>query len=383
MKSDESSISPYRTRLRRLASGLALLAASGLATLIALGLAGQAIRDRSVATALMMYIPLMPVGLAAVALDLSCRGRSLPWKRFGLTLVGCVAIGWSATCLIGTGAASERRAGDEEITVLHWNVLWGGGPFRGPMTWKSQRSAIVGRSPDLVVLSEAPPPDWLTQLTAELGEDATYVGTFHEPGSPYWYRMAVCSRWPLRLEEKISLPGGSAMSVTAKFRGRSLRILVVDGASSPWKSRLPFLHALNEVCRKATAKKRPYDMILGDFNTPSRSIGFDELVAQGYRLAGWSSTGWRATFPSWFPVYDIDHIWLSPGLRIVVCRFFSGPWSDHRGQVVGILIGAPRASETGDAVRLNRSASDPAGPRLDGPGPTSSGPASSSEAGNP
>ena len=91
-------------------------------------------------------------------------------------------------------------------------------------------------------------------------------------------------------------------------------------------------------------------MIVGDFNTPSRSLGFDELVAEGYRLAGWSSAGWRATFPSWLPVYDIDHIWIAPRSRIGSCEFFNGPWTDHRGQVVRVLIGAFRTLAIGDVT---------------------------------
>ena len=182
------------------------------------------IRDRSVATGLMMFIPLMPLGLAALLLDLFRRGRSLLRVRFGLAILGGVAIGWSAISMMGRGAASEGRVGDQEIALLHWNVQWGGGLFRGPVAWKAQRSAIVDRLPDLVVLSEAPPDDWLRQLTVDLGADTSYVGIFHGPRSPYWYRMAVCSRWPLRLEEKIPLPDGSAMSVTAEVRGRRLRL---------------------------------------------------------------------------------------------------------------------------------------------------------------
>ena len=113
--------------------------------------------------------------------------------------------------------------------------------------------------------------------------------------------------------ETIPLPRGMAMSVTAEVRGRSLRLLVVNGESSPLQSRLPFLQAIAEACKEASALGRPYDFVVGDFNTPSRSIGFDELAAQGYRLAGRSSSGWRATFPAWLPVYDIDHVWLGRG----------------------------------------------------------------------
>jgi endonuclease/exonuclease/phosphatase family metal-dependent hydrolase len=58
------------------------------------------------------------------------------------------------------------------------------------------------------------------------------------------------------------------------------------------------------------------------------------LAAQGYALASRSSSGWRGTFPAWLPVYDIDHVWLRPGLIVQSCTLFNGPVSDHRGQIV-------------------------------------------------
>jgi endonuclease/exonuclease/phosphatase family metal-dependent hydrolase len=326
---------PPRRRLTKLLTGIV---AYGSAGLIGAGLTGQAIRDGSVGTALMMYIPLLPVGMAAVAFDLACKGRSFPRLRFGLTIAGLVAIAWSAYAMIGSGISEPPGTGDQEISVLHWNVQWGGGLFRGPRTWTAQRDAIVRMRPDLVVLSEAPPGDWLDRLVGDLGPGAAYVGIHHDPRSPYWYRMAVCSRWPIRLDERLRLPGGAGMSVIAEIRGRPLRLLVVDGLSSPFRSRGPFLRAIADACREADASGKPVDLILGDFNTPSRSLGFDGLESLGYRLAGRSARGWRGTFPSWLPVYDIDHVWLGRGLRVGTCTFFNGPHTDHRGQVVRVLM---------------------------------------------
>ncbi len=337
--SDDSATEPRRSRARRLAVALGRVAAFGIAALIAVGLLGQAVRDRSIATALMMYIPLMPMGLAALVIDLSFRGRSLRRPRFGLTILAGVAVGWSAIAMIGTGASSERRGIGDELALLHWNVQWGGGLFRGPVAWKALRSAMVNRHPDLIVLSEAPPDDWLEQLTGDLGAGVTHVGIFHDPKSPYWYRMVVCSRWPIRLEGRETLPGGVAMSVAAEVRGRDYRLLVVDGVSSPLRSRLPFLRAIAEACRKATDEGRPYDFVVGDFNTPSRSLGFDAMKDQGYRLASDSTLGWRGTFPAWLPAYDIDHILIGPRLRVRSCSLFNGPWTDHRGQIARVQTG--------------------------------------------
>src|SRR6185437_12278102 len=104
------------------------------------------------------------------------------------------------------------------------------------------------------------------------------------------------------------------------------------------RSRLPFLRGLADACREAEAEGRPFDLVVGDFNTPSRSLGFDSLEALGYRLAGRSARGWRGTFPSWLPVYDIDHVWLGAGVSLGSCAFFNGPYADHRGQLVRVHL---------------------------------------------
>ncbi len=313
------------------------LAAFGLALLILAGGLGQALRDRSTATALLMYIPLPLLAGSALALDAAWRGRSLIGPRFALTALALVASAWSAWWLIGSGQERPAAAGEREISVLHWNVQWGGGFFRGPRTWTAQRAAIVAKHPDLVILSEAPPDDWLAQLVSDLGPGSSLVSIHHDPRSSYWYGLAVISRRLLRQEPAPSLPNGSAFSVVAEVDGRDLRLLVVDGISTPTRSRLPFLAAIADSCRQAREQGRPYDLVLGDFNTPSRSLGFDELEGLGYTLAGRSAAGWRATFPAWLPVYDIDHVWLAPELTLASCSFFNGSHTDQRGQFVRIL----------------------------------------------
>ena len=85
--------------------------------------------------------------------------------------------------MTGSGNTSQPR-GDREVSVLHWNVQWGGGLFRGPVTWAAQRATMVRMKPDLIVLSEAPPCDWLDRLVADLGPGASYVGVQHDPRHP-------------------------------------------------------------------------------------------------------------------------------------------------------------------------------------------------------
>ena len=315
----------------------------GLAAVIIAGVAGQMIRDRSPAMAILMYLPLLPASLAALVVDVARRGRALGRGRFLLALLGILGGTWSVAQMLGSGTIGKYGPADTEVTLLHWNVLWGGGPFRSERTWAAQRAEIMERAPDIIILSEIPPASWLEQLLDEIGPGANVVGIEHDRRSPYWFRLGVCSRWPLQVEKRMSLPDGVAMSVTVEVRGRAMRLLVVDGKSNPFRSRLPFLAAIAELCREAGAAGRPFDAVAGDFNTPSRSIGFDWLTAMGYNLASRSAAGWRGTFPSWLPIYDIDHVWLRPGLRMRSCTLFSGPASDHRGQFVSLLLAAPKA----------------------------------------
>ena len=323
---------------RRLIRVVSRVVPSGLVAVIIAGLAGQMIRDRSVAFAILMYLPVLPVGVAAVAIDLARKGRALPRVRFGLTLLGVIGGTWVVVPMIGSGAIGDYEGTDTEVTLLQWNVLWGGGPFRSQRTWAAQRAEIMKRDPDILIMSELPPAEWLEQLAQDIGPGANVVGIEHDPRSRYWFRLGICSRWPIRLEKRVPLPGGVAIFVTCEVRGRAVRLLAVDGKSNPFQSRLPFLGAIAEICRAAAEEGRPFDAVAGDFNTPSRSIGFDRLTALGYALASRSAAGWRGSFPAWLPIYDIDHVWLRPGLRMRSCTLFAGPASDHRGQFVSVLL---------------------------------------------
>ena len=96
------------------------------------------------------------------------------------------------------------------------------------------------------------------------------------------------------------------------------------------------LHDIADICAVASKSQgSAIDVVVGDFNCVSRSRGFDEIrdAGAGYALASETTLGWRATWPSWFPIYDIDHILVRRGIRILSCDLFSRFASDHRGQI--------------------------------------------------
>jgi endonuclease/exonuclease/phosphatase (EEP) superfamily protein YafD len=182
-------------------------------------------------------------------------------------------------------------------------------------------------------LSEAPGGHWLDQLVDEMGPGANRVEIENEPGASAWYRMVVVSKGALRLVRLEKFTDGDGMVVEAEVRGRKVRLFVVDARSNPLLPRTPRLFDIAKVCRRFQDAGEPIDVIVGDFNTVSRSLGFDTIEAQGYALASRSTRGWRGTFPAPLPVYDIDHIWVRTGLPVVESHLFTNFASDHRGQV--------------------------------------------------
>ena len=310
------------------------LTALGLSAMLASALVGQAVRDRSAALALLLYLPVLPLGLVALAFDLACRGRAWPRPRFALGVLGAVGLVAGLLPMVGLGAGRTSGPG-EPVTVVQWNVQWGGGKARSPATWAAQRAAIVARRADLVLLSEAPPDDWLERLAADFGPDGRFVRLGNAPGDPYWFRLAVVARGPVTVERRLTVPAGAGVVVSAGVRGSNWRITLVDGRSDPRVWRTPFLRALADACGEASDAGRPFDLVAGDFNCVGRSLGFDDFRARGFRPASASTVGWRGTFPSVLPLYDIDHVWAGPG--VVACDLFRGPHTDHRGQVARVV----------------------------------------------
>jgi endonuclease/exonuclease/phosphatase (EEP) superfamily protein YafD len=319
-------------RMSRLRQSARLVVASGLVLTIVLGSLGQIVRDRSVALALLLYLPLVLFGLAAVGFDAICRGRALPRGRFALGAIGLIGTIGGAWPMVGLGPLAT--VGDaQSISVLHWNVLWGGGKDRKPAKWAAIRSEILRQGADLVVLSEAPPDDWLNLLVGEMGPGATRVQVENGPEDAYWFKLAVFSKGPLRLVRPEPIADGAGMVVEAEVRGRLARLLVVDARSNPLLAREPRLLDVADACRRARESGEPFDVVLGDFNTPSRCLGFDAIEAEGYALAARSCRGWRGTFPAVLPIYDIDHIFINRDDPLLECRLFTNFASDHRGQV--------------------------------------------------
>lgn len=347
------------TKIRHLFRLLGTLLSITTVLFILLGITGQIIRDRTVEWGLLMYIPLLPLGLWAILLDLLYVGHSLPKFRFGLTLIGVSIVIGASLSMIGLEGFQIPATPGTQVSLLHWNVRWGG---LGKDAWKSIRQDIYQRHPDIIVISEPPPKGLLDILVNQMGTDWTLIYK-----SPRIETIAVCSSWPLQFERFVPIRRGQAMIIVVTVHGQPLRLLAIDGdrnmsnklvvlsqdilphhrtpmlrelvktlALIP-RSRTPMLGDIVKTLAISNTQGYPIDIVAGDFNALSRSSGFDAFakVAGGYNLAAkLSHGGWRGTWQSWLPLYDIDHVWLHKRFPGVRTELFTNLATDHRGQVV-------------------------------------------------
>jgi endonuclease/exonuclease/phosphatase (EEP) superfamily protein YafD len=312
-----------------------------IATVLMIGLAfiGQLVRDRTVELALLMYIPLLPLGLWAVFWDGLQAGRSLPRFRFSLTLIGLGVTIWGAVSMMGWGG-SHAESGTE-VRLLHWNVYWGG---KGG--WQSISADIEQMQPDIAVLSEPPIKYRLEPFLKKMGWSTIQYQARRKN------TLAVCSSWPLQLEGYVRIDNADAMTVIVTVRGQALRLLAVDGGRNMSKRlvihskqvlprwRTPMLTEIAQTLVAYQKRGQAIDLIAGDFNAISLSLGFDAFAQAGggFHLASKFSLDWRGTWKAYLPLYDLDHVWVHKRFQGLRAELFTNLKSDHRGQLVRFVL---------------------------------------------
>jgi endonuclease/exonuclease/phosphatase (EEP) superfamily protein YafD len=298
---------------------------------------GQLLRDRTAVLALIMFVPVLPIALVAIAWDLMLRGRALP-IRFLFT---AVAMGCGATALSWQwrpALAAEPGSPQSQLRILQWNTQWGGWNRE---TFEHILDGIEAQHPDIACLSEAPSTHALKRAWAKRHRGWSIAVAADTSDYSYAYRLALLSRYPVQKRAEWVLSSGHAALFEVALPARMLRALVVDLKSAPRAPRSPSIRQAAQLVQAHAGTEAPIDIVLGDFNTPARFLGFDALAAAGggYRLASLWSGHWRGTWPASLrpPFFDIDHVWVSRRWRIQSSQFFIG-YSDHRGQRVDLRL---------------------------------------------
>ena len=303
-----------------------------------LATAGQLVRDRCLLLMFAMFVPLAPVALVALLWDVLLLGHAVRVRwLLSAVAVGCgaLAVGW----MWSPALASEQQGEQARLRILQWNTMWGG---RGTPAFLRILDRLDAEQPDIVCLSEAPDIERLERGIRKRHADWSVVAASNHGQASYWYNLAVISRYPVQLTGVEKLARGRLAWFDVAHPRRVVRIALVDLLSSPLSPRSP---SIGQVAQRIEARAKagePVDLVLGDFNTPGRFLGFEALerAAGGYRRAALWSGEWRATWPSFSPlsILDIDHVWVSSRLRIRDAAFFTTLSTDHRGQRVDLGV---------------------------------------------
>ncbi|OUD13088.1 endonuclease/exonuclease/phosphatase family protein [Thioflexithrix psekupsensis] len=290
----------------------------GIVTLI-FGLIGQWVRDIYLIFSFFSYIPLLPIALLFLLLDILWRGRLFSRLRFVVSFIAIVAIFTHLHYLKGWENFQAVEKQPQSIILIHWNVLWGTWQH-----WEAIAQRIQTENPDIIVISE-PPSIWdLGQLKKQLGNN-----------KQEWYLLSrwplvILSKYPIDVKEKILFTNGIGVLVELTIADKIMRLLMIDGKRDLWQSRD---YLLGDIYRYLL-ENQPIHLIVGDFNALGNSRGFDAWSTLNYQLAARTAGQWRGTWPSGFPLYDIDHVWLHEELQLEQLHFLYHPATDHRGQSV-------------------------------------------------
>ncbi|WP_066224244.1 endonuclease/exonuclease/phosphatase family protein [Formosa haliotis] len=93
--------------------------------------------------------------------------------------------------------------------------------------------------------------------------------------------------------------------VNTTIHGHSISILIIDLLASPVHSKKSDLTKVVNI-----ANQNAVDFVIGDFNTPFESYYFKPFNTN-FESFHYYNDGYTATWPTIFPVLEIDHFWLN------------------------------------------------------------------------
>jgi endonuclease/exonuclease/phosphatase (EEP) superfamily protein YafD len=226
-----------------------------------------------------------------------------------LLMIGLIAWG------VGRNASLRNHIDEPDgIAVCMWNVS------RGWAGWDDIIAVLADDGADVVGLVDATMDEAGAAALRAAMPEHTLIRADHglaalvrgECGQPLVIPLGERSR---------------CMRLDVRVNGLDLAVLLVDIDSNPLAQRGEPLRSLHKIA--AGISDRPV-VIMGDFNTPGDSVHFDDWRKQYHNAGGAFGCGWKATWPVFAPILQIDHIWLSNSLEAQRCRAGWSFQSDHR-----------------------------------------------------
>ncbi len=280
------------------------------------------VRDHVAALAAVFYAlpPLVAVVLFTVSLGLSFRR---PHKRCRAAASGILVVlalaAWVQTDFVW--ARSAVPVGDS-LRVVLWNLA---------------RPSLTDES-FVRVLQEA---DAQVLFLVETGDHAAARRRFWEAHFPEHHvslsagQIALLSKYPIANVRCTTV--GTATRIAEcdlVLPGGTVSVVAVDVESAYCHRRRIAFQQIDAI---VGAQRHPV-VVLGDFNTPHTSIRFEELRRSFRHTFERSGTGLITTWPAFFPVLALDHVWVSEGIVPVRTELRRTRHSDHAMVIADVAI---------------------------------------------
>jgi endonuclease/exonuclease/phosphatase family metal-dependent hydrolase len=254
--------------------------------------------------------PLAVTVVLAVSCGLSARFAPKRWvAALGVILVVAI-LAWIKTDYVRS--ATQASAGDG-LKIVLWNIA------RPSDKEDAFVSVLKQTAGDIFVLAES----------GGSSERRHKFWTSHFPDhhvSLLGGGVALISRYPI----------SNAVMHKAGYRTRfgvydldtpfgPMSVVAADLASNPFVRRKPLIDRAHDL---AVSKPHPA-IVLGDFNTPHTSAFFDDFHRSFQHAFEQSGNGLITTWPAFFPLLALDHIWLSKHFAVLRASVRRTWHSDH------------------------------------------------------
>ena len=272
------------------------------------------VRDAFPIASTVFYASPWPV-LAALGAAL-CVVSSFRRRRIVTGAAALLALGAAVGLFLSLALPPPAASSPSDLRVVFWNV--------GRPTEDLPRVLGILRAHDADIIG--------IDETGDLTQEAYRSWQMAFPGYQLSRKrssgMMILTRGEILHTEKGSLGArGRFLESEVRLRGALYRILLVDMAASPLRSRRT---AFRELLRRIDADADGKLILMGDFNTPVDSVHFDVVhtrLANAFETAG---RGYSATWPVPIPVMALDHVWVDREIEVTGCSLGFSLLSDHR-----------------------------------------------------
>lgn len=297
--------------------------ASAIAALVAAALVARAMwGDRWLITELALLVPLTAVVIVGVASALLGRGS---WRVRGGGVLLLLALAFPGYVIEHPRLLAPSRLmaapanQDEPLRVVAWNVMsynWAGKRGAGIV------EALAADDPDIVCLTEGTyrrqAPDFVQRA---MGRDWEWAAT---------RQLLVGSRYPIASSRELATRSRlRVFEATIAAPGGDVRVLLADLPTPPRRDTAAMFTELRAILELTP---QPF-LLVGDFNTPRGSWHMARATEQLTDLhAAAGADRWLASWPSPFPLWQIDHAFASPQWQPIRAELRGSVQSDHRRQ---------------------------------------------------